>query len=231
MNCNITKQNFHSISIFEEAKSFIPRRIYCVGANYKKHVLEMGLPGRENPFYFMKPSDAIVPVSSDEFVNLPYPSMTNDLHHEIELVVVIGKEGNNIAFSDAQEYIFGVAVGLDMTRRDLQKKLRQKRQPWELAKAFDFSAPISQVHNIKQISNIQDLDISLELNGVVKQNSNTSNMIFSVNEIISDLSQFFTLAPGDLLFTGTPEGVGPVTKGDKIVARVQNLCPLKVKII
>ena len=231
LNCNIPKQNFHSISIFGKPESFIPRRIYCVGANYKKHVLEMGLPGRENPFYFMKPSDAIVPVNSDTFANLPYPLKTNDYHHEVELVVVIGKEGRNISVSSAHEYIFGVAVGLDMTRRDLQKKLRNKRQPWELAKAFDFSAPLGQVHIIEDIPNIQDLDIFLEVNGEVKQDSNTSNMIFSVNEIISDLSQFFSLVPGDLLFTGTPEGVGPVKKGDEIIAKVENLSSLRVKIV
>ena len=146
-------------------------------------------------------------------------------------MVVIGKEGRDISPSSAHEYIFGVAVGLDMTRRDIQKKLREKKQPWELAKAFDCSAPLGQVHSIKQIKTIQDLNISLEINGSFKQNSNTSNMIFSVNEIISDLSRYFTLAPGDLLFTGTPEGVGPVKRGDKVVAKIEDLSPLRVKII
>ena len=191
----------------------------------------MGLPGRENPFYFMKPSDAIVPVHADKSASLPYPSKTKDFHHEVELVVVIGKGGSNINVNSAHKHIFGVAVGLDMTRRDLQKKLRDKRQPWELAKAFDFSAPIGQVHMMNELPNIQDLDISLQVNGEVKQSSNTSNMIFSVNEIISDLSNFFTLEPGDLLFTGTPEGVGPVQKGDEINAQIENLSSLKIKII
>ena len=231
MNCNTPRQNFHSISVFGKSETFIPRRIYCVGANYKKHVLEMGLPGRENPFYFMKPSDAIVPVHADNSASLPYPSKTKDFHYEVELVVVIGKGGSNINVNSAYKHIFGVAVGLDMTRRDLQKKLRDKRQPWELAKAFDFSAPIGQVHMMNDLPNIQDLDISLQVNGEVKQSSNTSNMIFSVNEIISDLSNFFTLEPGDLLFTGTPEGVGPVQKGDEINAQIENLSSLKVKII
>lgn len=191
----------------------------------------MGLPGRENPFYFMKPSDAIVPIHADKSASLPYPSKTKDFHHEVELVVVIGKGGSKINVNSAHKHIFGVAVGLDMTRRDLQKKLRDKRQPWELAKAFDFSAPIGQVHMMNELPNIQDLDISLQVNGEVKQSSNTSNMIFSVNEIISDLSNFFTLEPGDLLFTGTPEGVGPVQKGDEINAQIENLSSLKVNII
>ena len=231
LNCNIPKQNFHSIPVFGKSQTFLPRRVYCVGANYRKHVLEMGLPGRENPFYFMKPADSIMPVCSDKFVNLPYPPKTNEFHHEVELVVVIGKEGKNISLNCAQQHIFGLAVGLDMTRRDLQKKLREKSQPWELAKAFDFSAPISKVHISDQITNIQDLKIDLQINGIIKQSSNTSNMIFSVNEIICDLSQYFTLFPGDLLFTGTPEGVGPVEKGDEIVAEIENLSALRVKII
>lgn len=191
----------------------------------------MGLPGREKPFYFMKPSDAIIPTLTNCFVDLPYPSETADFHHEVELVVVIGKEGKNIPIESAQNHIFGLAVGLDMTRRDLQKQLREKKQPWELAKAFDFSAPLGQVYEINQIENIQDLDISLEINGIIKQKSNTSNMIFSANEIISDLSNYFLLVPGDLIFTGTPEGVGPVIKGDNISAQIGNLGSLKVNVV
>ncbi len=191
----------------------------------------MGLPGRESPFYFMKPSDAVISISPNKVFHLPFPPATIDFHHEVELVIIIGKEGHNISVENAKNFIFGLAVGLDMTRRDLQNKLREKKQPWELSKSFDFSAPIGLVHTFENNVDLQNLNISLELNGIVKQKSNTSNMIFSVQEIISDLSKYFTLRSGDLLFTGTPEGVGPVNRGDIISANVAGLSSLKVKLI
>ena len=231
LHCNIPKNNFHLLSVFGSSENFYPRRIYCVGANYLKHVSEMGLPGREKPFYFMKPSDSVIQTSREKIINLPYPTETNDFHHEVELVIVIGKEGRNITVESAKEFIFGTAVGLDMTKRDLQKKLREKKQPWELSKAFDFSAPIGLLHPFDQKKDLLDLEISLELNGVIKQKSDTSKMIFSVDQIISDLSKYSKLYPGDLLFTGTPEGVGPVERGDRIFAEIKGLSPMNIKIV
>ena len=231
MNCNIPEHNFHSISVYGLKEAFFPRRIFCVGANYSKHVQEMGLPGRENPFYFMKPSESIVQSPPSEVAKIPFPNNTDDYHHEVELVVVIGKEGSNIAVESAHESIFGLAVGLDMTKRDLQKKLREKKQPWEISKSFDYSAPLGLIHPFDIDFCTSNLEISLKVNGVTKQKSNTSNMIFSVNEIISNLSEFFRLQPGDLIYTGTPEGVGSVFRGDVLSAEISGLSKLEVEII
>lgn len=218
------------LEIYGTTEIFTPRRVYCVGANYRKHIEEMGLPGREKPFYFMKPSDALVIANPNETTKINFPPVTKSLHHEVELVTFIGKKGHNLNLKQSKDCIFGCAVGLDMTRRDIQNTLREKRQPWELAKAFDQSAPIGLIHDFESIKDITNLDISLSVNGKIRQKSNTSNMIYSTYEIISDLSKYFTLYPGDIIFTGTPEGVGSVVKGDIINAEIESISPIKLKI-
>ena len=210
-----------------------PSRVFCVGANYKKHVEEMGLPGRESPFYFMKPREALIQGNGSSVVDVDYPSQTKELDYEVELVVLVGKYGAMIPQEKALEFVSGLGVGIDFTRRDIQRKLRDKNQPWELSKAFEQSAPLGPFISPEKISSSilsLELDISLSVNGKIKQQANTRDMIFSVSEIISDLSAFFTLLPGDLIFTGTPEGVGPVFPGDALEAKIAELPCLSVAI-
>lgn len=206
------------------------RRIYCVGRNYVEHAQEMGFSGREAPFFFCKPADSIVPVAYGETVSIPYPSETSNLHHEIELVVAIGKGGKNIAEDEAAAHIFGYAVGLDMTRRDLQMDLRKAGRPWELGKAFDQSAPIGPIHSIETIGEITKGAIRLEVNGEKRQQSDITKLIWNINETIAYLSKYFELRPGDLIFTGTPEGVGAVKTGDLMVGSVEQLGEIRIKI-
>ena len=210
-----------------------PSRVFCVGANYKKHVEEMGLPGRESPFYFMKPREALIQGNGSSVVDVDYPSQTKELDYEVELVVLVGKYGAMVPQEKALEFVSGLGVGIDFTRRDIQRKLRDKNQPWELSKAFEQSAPLGPFISPEKISSSilsLELDISLSVNGKIKQQANTRDMIFSVSEIISDLSAFFTLLPGDLIFTGTPEGVGPVFPGDVLEAKIAELPCLSVAI-
>ncbi|PJO77607.1 FAA hydrolase family protein [Neisseria brasiliensis] len=207
------------------------RRVYCVGRNYADHAREMGSdPDREPPFFFCKPNDcqSIVPVAANEMVDLPYPSLTSNYHYEVELVVAIGKGGQNIRAEDAESHIFGYAVGLDMTRRDLQAQMREIGRPWEIGKAFDFSAPIGELHRISETGALSDAAIELSVNGETKQSSNINHLTWSVAETIAKLSELFTLQPGDLIFTGTPEGVGAVVKGDTIRAKVEGLTSITV---
>jgi len=206
-------------------------RIYCVGRNYAEHQKEMGFSGREAPFFFMKPADAVLPVPFGSVGEMPYPGETANLHHEIELVVVIGKGGRNIAAADAVKHIYGYAVGLDMTRRDLQFALRDKGRPWDVAKGFDWSAPISPVKPISVTGEITAAQIFLNVNGQRRQASDVSNLIWSVGETIEHLSKFYELRPGDLIFTGTPEGVGAVVKGDELDGGVAGIGTLKVRIV
>lgn len=207
------------------------RRVYCVGRNYADHAREMGSdPDREPPFFFCKPNDcqSIVPVAANEIVDLPYPSLTSNYHYEVELVVAIGKGGQNIRAKNAESHIFGYAVGLDMTRRDLQAQMREIGRPWEIGKAFDFSAPIGELHRISETGTLFDAAIELSVNGETKQSSNINHLTWSVAETIVKLSELFTLQPGDLIFTGTPEGVGAVVKGDTIRAKVEGLTSITV---
>ena len=206
-------------------------RIYCVGRNYAEHQKEMGFSGREAPFFFMKPADAALPVPFGSVGEMPYPGETTNLHHEIELVVVIGKAGRDIAAADAARHIYGYAVGLDMTRRDLQLALRDKGRPWDVAKGFDCSAPISPVKPIGATGEITAAAIFLNVNGQRRQASDVSKLIWSVNETIEHLSKFYELRPGDLVFTGTPEGVGPVLKGDELEGGVAGIGALKVRVV
>jgi len=210
---------------------FPVHRIYCVGRNYAEHAKEMGGTGREAPFFFMKPADAVLPVASGVTGHMPYPPMTKNLHHEVELVVAIGKSGRDIAVADAAHYIWGYAVGLDMTRRDLQSDAKQQGRPWCTGKGFDYSAPIGPLVPATELSQVELATIHLDVNGAARQHSEIHKMIWNVSEVIAQLSQFYTLQPGDLIFTGTPEGVAAVVRGDVMEASIDGLGTLKVKII
>ena len=204
-------------------------RIYCVGRNYEEHAREMGFTGREPPFFFAKPADALLPVA-DGIGEVPYPPETNNLHHEMELVVAIGRRGRAIAAADAPAFIWGYAVGLDMTRRDLQAEAKKLGRPWEIGKAFDYSAPIGAAKPIERTGEIRRGRIWLKVNGQLRQDSDVAKMIWSVDETIAHLSKYFELVPGDLIFTGTPEGVAAVVPGDELEGGVDGVGTLRVKI-
>ena len=205
-------------------------RIYCVGRNYADHAVEMGFTGREPPFFFMKPADALVPVADGETGAMDYPSLTTNLHHEIELVVAIGKGGSGIKASAAASHIWGYAVGLDMTRRDLQNEMKKQGRPWCIGKAFDQSAPIGPLLPMAKTGELLKGAITLAVNGSVKQKGDLSELIWSVNETIEQLSAAWALQPGDLIFTGTPAGVGAVVRGDVMEGAIAGLGALKVKV-
>ncbi|RKF50623.1 fumarylacetoacetate hydrolase family protein [Paraburkholderia fungorum] len=212
--------------------AFPVRRIYCVGRNYAAHAREMGFdPDREPPFFFCKPTDAIVYVAPGTTGEFPYPSETDNCHYEMELVAAIGKGGKNIAVSSALDHVFGYALGLDMTRRDLQMEMRKMGRPWDIGKAFDHSAPIGPLHRAEQTGHLKDGAIWLNVNGTSKQRADVSQLIWSVAETIAYLSRFFELVPGDLIYTGTPEGVGAVLKGDTMHGGIDGLGELKVKVV
>ncbi|VVE64991.1 5-carboxymethyl-2-hydroxymuconate isomerase [Pandoraea captiosa] len=211
---------------------FAVRRVYCVGRNYAAHAREMGFdPDREPPFFFCKPADAVVPVAYGDTLELQYPAQTSNYHYEAELVAVIGKAGSDIALDQALEHVWGYAVGLDMTRRDLQMKMREMGRPWEIGKAFDASAPIGPIHPVSSVGHIEKAGISLTVDGVQKQKSDITHLIWSVAETVSYLSQFFRLEPGDLIYTGTPEGVGPVKAGETMVTAVEGLGEITVRVV
>lgn len=220
-----------SLPVVGQPACFPVHRIYCVGRNYEDHAKEMGFTGREPPFFFMKPADAVVVVDADTTGTMAYPTLTKNLHHEIELVVAIGTGGKNILAADAHKHIFGYAVGLDMTRRDLQMKMREMGRPWEIGKAFDQSAPIAPLYPASLIGHPTQAGIWLQVNGADKQRSDIDKLIWSVPETIAYLSRFFELKPGDLIMTGTPEGVGPVVAGDRMVGGVDGLGELNVRIV
>ena len=207
---------------------FPVRRVYCVGRNYADHAREMGSdPHREPPFFFSKPTDAVVPGGGE----LPIPSLTRNYHFEVEMVVAIGKGGSDIPVAEALEHVFGYAVGLDMTRRDLQLAMKEQGKPWDIGKGADLSAPVSAVNPASRIGHPHSGLIRLSLNGELKQKGDLSNMSLSVAEVIANLSLFFALAPGDLIFTGTPAGVGKVERGDEVFAEVAGVGELRVKFV
>jgi len=215
------------------AALFPVRRIYCVGRNYAAHAREMGFdPEREPPFFFCKPNDAesVVPVPAGVNVAVPYPPRTENYHYEIELVVAIGKAGRDIAPEDAAAHIFGYAVGLDMTRRDLQMRMREQGRPWEIGKAFDYSAPIGTITRIADCGLLESGAIALSVDGKTVQSSDLDKLIWNVSETIAQLSTLFELRPGDLVMTGTPEGVGAVRRGQRMVGTVAGLTPIAVDI-
>ncbi|WP_028217394.1 fumarylacetoacetate hydrolase family protein [Paraburkholderia oxyphila] len=221
-----------ALPVIGRDEKFAVRRVYCVGRNYAAHAREMGFdPDREPPFFFCKPADAIVPVGYGQTLELTYPPQTENYHYEAELVAVIGKGGSNIAVDDALEHVWGYAVGLDMTRRDLQMKMREMGRPWEIGKSFDRSAPTGPIHRADDVGHFLAGGIWLDVNGVTKQKSDVSQLIWSVAETIADLSKFFRLEPGDLIFTGTPEGVGAVQRGDTMKVGVERLGELTVAIV
>ena len=219
-----------SVPVVGRAERFPVRRIYCVGRNYVAHAQEMGFTGREPPFFFLKPADAIVPVAQGETGILPYPSLTNDFHHEIELVAAIGTGGRNIKAADAHKHIFGYAVGLDMTRRDLQAEQKKLGRPWCIGKGFDHSAPIGPITPAAQAGDVAKAEIWLQVNGKDRQRSDVSKLIWNIGETIEHLSAAWELQPGDLVFTGTPEGVAAVVAGDTLVGGVGGLGTLQVKV-
>lgn len=207
------------------------RRVYCVGRNYVEHAKEMGFTGREPPFFFQKPADAILFVAAGSTGEMPYPQATSNMHYEMEMVVAIGKQGKNIAKERANEYIFGYACGLDMTRRDCQFAMRDKGRPWEIGKAFDHSAPIGPIYPVAQVGYLNSGSIELDVNGQKKQSSDLDKLIWNVAETIEHLSGYFELFPGDLIYSGTPEGVGAVKAGDLLHGRIAKLGELKLKIV
>jgi len=219
-----------SLPIVDSTDRFPVHRIYCVGRNYAEHAKEMGFTGREAPFFFMKPADAVVAPTGDAPVQMPYPSLTSNLHHEIELVVAIGKGGKNIPASEAFAHIWGYAVGLDMTRRDLQNEMKKQGRPWCIGKAFEYSAPIGPVTPAAQAGDIEQADIWLQVNGQDRQRSQIGQLIWNIAETIEHLSQAWELQPGDLIMTGTPEGVGAVQVGDLLEGGVTGLTALRVSI-
>lgn len=222
-----------SLSINNSEDLYSVRRVYCVGRNYAAHAREMGSdPDREPPFFFCKPNDneAIVAAQKDQAVDLPYPPVTQNYHYELELVVAIGRDGHNISVEDAKNHIFGYAIGLDMTRRDLQNAMKKIGRPWEVGKAFDYSAPIGTLHTIEEVGEITEGEIALSVNGEIKQQGNINDLIWNISETIANLSELFELKAGDLIFTGTPEGVGAVVQGDQIYATIDGLNSLTVNI-
>ena len=233
MSFVITPMSIVGIPVAGSRDLFPVRRVYCVGRNYAAHAREMGFdPDREPPFFFCKPNDdaSVVPVEAGAIATVPYPSQTQNYHFEAELVVAIGKSGRDVPAEKAAELIYGYAVGLDMTRRDLQIAAREKGRPWEVGKAFDHSAPIAPIRRIEDGGAITSGAITLEVDGKVRQKSDVSHLIWSVDEVIANLSTLFALEPGDLIFTGTPEGVGAVVAGQTLSVRVDGLEPLTVRI-
>ena len=232
MNYAIPPAPLPAVPVANSADSFPVRRIYCVGRNYAAHAREMGSdPDRDPPFFFCKPADAVVPVAKGVTGDIAYPPETANYHHEVELVVAIGKRGRNIAAEMANDHVWGYAVGFDMTRRDLQFALRDKGRPWELGKAFDQSAPITPIVPVSHCGHPTSGKVWLTVNGVKKQEGDLGDLIWSVPETIAHLSKYFELFPGDLIFTGTPEGVGPVVRGDVLTGAVEGVGELSIRIV
>ena len=220
-----------SVPVLGRPERFPVHRIYCVGRNYEEHAKEMGFTGREPPFFFLKPADAIVPVEAGATGSMPYPTLTANLHHEIELVVAIGKAGKNILAADALDYIWGYAVGLDMTRRDLQNDMKKQGRPWCIGKAFEHAAPIGPITPAAEAGDIAKAAISLQVNGTDRQRSDIGKLIWNIAETIEHLSAAWELQPGDLIMTGTPEGVAAVVRGDVLEGSVEGLSPLRIQIV
>jgi fumarylpyruvate hydrolase len=210
---------------------FPVRRVYCVGRNYAAHAREMGADERDPPFFFCKPDNAVVVCPPGRTVELPYPSMTGDYQHEIELVAAIGKAGRDIAVADALAHVWGYAVGLDMTRRDLQGQMKKQGRPWEVGKAFDQSAPIGPITPSSKIGHPNRGAIWVQVDGADRQRSDISLLMWNVAETIANLSTLFELQPGDLIYTGTPEGVNKVERGQTMVGGIDGLGEIRVRVV
>ena len=219
-----------SVPVVGRAERFPVHRVYCVGRNYEEHAKEMGFTGREPPFFFLKPADAVVAVEAGQTGAIAYPSLTKNLHHEIELVVAIGTGGRNIKAADAARHIYGYAVGLDMTRRDLQNDMKKQGRPWCIGKAFEQSAPIGPITPVADAGDVPNAEIWLQVNGTDRQRSNVSKLIWNIAETIEHLSAAWDLQPGDLIYSGTPEGVAAVVQGDTLVGSVGGLGTLTIKV-
>ena len=219
-----------SLPVIGRSERFPVARVFCVGRNYEEHAREMGFTGREPPFFFMKPADALVVAEPGEAVSIPYPRLTKNLHHEIELVVAIGLGGRSIAAADAMSHVFGYGVGLDMTRRDLQNEMKKQGRPWEIGKAHDHGAPIGPLVPAAQAGDVGRAAISLQVNGQERQRSTVEKLIWNIAETIEHLSAAWDLKPGDLIFTGTPEGVAAVAAGDVMQGHVEGLPSLTVNV-
>ena len=228
--------------LFDVPRTFIPivgvdqvfpvRRIYCIGRNYAAHAREMGSdPNREPPFFFQKPTDAIQNVPAENTADHPYPPLTKNYHHEIELVAVLKSGGRDIKVEQALDHVYGYTIGLDMTRRDLQQFMGNQKKPWEIGKSFDHSAPMGPIHPVAQFGHRTKGAIWLKVNGVVKQSTDIDQMIWTVAEQIAQLSAAFELAPGDVIYSGTPENVGPVVPGDIMEGHIDGLPNLLVKVV
>ena len=228
--------------LFDVPRPFVPivgstavfpvRRIYCIGRNYAAHAREMGSdPTREPPFFFQKPSDAVQFVPVGRTIDHAYPTLTKNYHYELELVAVLNTGGRNIPVDKALDCVYGYAIGLDMTRRDLQRAMGDQKKPWEIGKSFDHAAPIGPIHPVGQVGHFTKGAIVLKVNGAVKQSADLSQMIWSVAEQIANLSQAFELRAGDVIYSGTPENVGPVVPGDVMLGRIEGLPEISVKVV
>jgi fumarylpyruvate hydrolase len=220
------------VPIIGRAEVFQIRRVYCVARNYAEHAREMGSdPTTEPPFYFQKPTDAVQVVVPGTVGEHPYPSLTENFHHEIELVAFLKSGGRDIPAERALACVYGYAVGLDMTRRDLQRRLADQKKPWELGKAFDQSAPLGHIHPVDDVGHPSAGSISLSVNGAIRQSSDLAEMSWSVAEQISQLSSAYELKAGDIIFSGTPENVGPVVRGDVLLGKIAGLNDLSIRIV
>jgi len=229
---SVFKVDAVTIPIVGETDVFPVRRIYCIGRNYAAHSREMGSdPNREPPFFFQKPTDAIQNVKVGEVADHPYPSLTKNYHYEVELVAALKSGGTNIPADKALDHVYGYALGLDMTRRDLQRAMGDEKKPWEIGKSFDHAAVLGPIHPVAKTGHMTKGPISLAVNGTVKQSSDLDKMIWSVAEQIAKLSEAFELKAGDIIYSGTPENVGPVVKGDVLLCKLQGLPDMSIKIV
>jgi fumarylpyruvate hydrolase len=220
------------IPIAGESDVFPVRRIYCIGRNYAAHAIERGSdPTREPPFFFQKPTDAIQNVAVGAVADHPYPSLTKNYHHEVELVAALKSGGSNIAVEQALDHVYGYALGLDMTRRDLQNGMAAEKKPWEIGKSFDHAAVLGPIHPASKTGHFTKGAISLAVNGTVRQNSDLDKMIWSVAEQIAKLSEAFELKAGDIIYSGTPENVGPVVRGDVLLCKLDGLPDMSIRIV
>jgi fumarylpyruvate hydrolase len=221
-----------SLPILHSTERFPVRRVYCVGRNYADHAKEMGDTGREPPFFFIKPPDTLFECPPDTSVDWPYPSLTDDLHHEVELVVALHAGGSSLSSQAAREAIWGYGLGLDMTRRDRQAEMKKQAKPWEIGKSFDHASPIGPLLPADAFGGLVTQGaISLSVNGETRQSGDLSQMIWNIEEMICKISEAWTLAPGDIIFTGTPAGVGPVGPGDEIRAKAVGLPDLVLRLV
>jgi 2-keto-4-pentenoate hydratase/2-oxohepta-3-ene-1,7-dioic acid hydratase in catechol pathway len=221
-----------TIPIVGESEVFPVRRIYCIGRNYAAHAIERGSdPTREPPFFFQKPTDAIQNVAVGTVADHAYPLLTKNYHHEVELVAALKSGGTNIAPEQALDHVYGYALGLDMTRRDLQNGMAAEKKPWEIGKSFDHAAVLGPIHPVAKVGHLTKGAISLAVNGTVRQDSNLDRMTWSVAEQIAKLSEAFELKAGDIIYSGTPENVGPVVKGDVLLCKLEGLPDMSIRIV